>query len=59
MILINLSDEQSIEIRRREDLDLYEFCVKQWGESSTTVYMTGEEVIYVAEFLLNYIDSVS
>ena len=59
MVLINLTDDQSIELKHIENLGLVALTVNQWGSSGTTVYMTKEEVVYVAEFLLNYIDSVS
>ena len=57
MVLINLTDNQSIELKPIENLGLIAIAVNQWGGSGTTVYLTKEELLYVAEFLLNYIDS--
>lgn len=59
MVLINLTDDQSIELKHIENLGLIALTTTQWGNESTTVYLTKEEVVYVAEFMLNYIDSVS
>lgn len=57
MVLINLTDDQSIELKHVDKLGLVAFTT-YWGNESTTVYLTKEEVVYVAEFMLNYIDSV-
>lgn len=59
MVLINLTDDQSIELKHIENLGLVALTTTQWGNESTTVYLTKEELVYVAEFMLNYIDSVS
>ena len=59
MVLINLTDDQSIELKHIENLGLIALTTTQWGNESTTVYLTKEEEVYVAEFMLNYIDSVS
>lgn len=59
MVLINLTDDQSIELKHIENLGLVALTTTQWGNESTTVYLTKEEVVYIAEFMLNYIDSVS
>ena len=59
MVLISLADDQSIELNPMDTHGLVAFTVKQWGNGSTTVYLTREEVVYVAEFLLNYIDTES
>lgn len=58
MVLINMTEDQSIELKQVDNHGLVAFTT-HWGNESTTVYLTKEEVVYVAEFMLNYIDSVS
>lgn len=57
MAIINLSDDQNIELQNMESHELISMTVNQWGNSSTTIYMTYEEALYISEFLLNYVES--
>lgn len=57
MAIINLSDDQNIELQNMESHELISMTVNQWGNYSTTIYMTYEEALYISEFLLNYVES--
>jgi hypothetical protein len=57
MATINLADDQVIELQNMEDHGFISMTIMQWGNSSTTIYLTYEDALYLSEFLLNYVES--